>query len=122
MVDTPSGAGARQLAIRVIGETGGRAAGRSFADALHPPRPTPRFSIERVPGQLTRRVLRRIDRVIVERAGGFLVARRRVDRAEAVRQVHRLDHRCADLERQVAELERRNTGPEQRDTGPRAGD
>ena len=92
--------GARALAIRVIGETGARAAGRPFATVLHPPR-SPGLGhrlIQRVPSTYVQRVFRRIDRWLVERAGGALLALRRVDRVEAVRQVHRLDHRCTDLE------------------------
>lgn len=99
--------GDRALAIRVIGETGARAAGRPFADTLHPPSHRRRFDLglDRVPGDVVRRGLRKLDRVVVRYLGGALLRLRRVDAAMAVAQVHELDHRCFDLEQRVAELE-----------------
>lgn len=106
--------GARALAVRVIGETGARAARRPFADAVHPARPPVPAGrrrleavLDRVPSDLARRVLRRADRALVDRAGGLLLALRRVDRDEAVRQLHHLDHRCFELEQRVRALEAR---------------
>lgn len=95
------------MAVRIIGETGARAARRPFAAALHPParwRPI-HLGLHRAPRDVIRRGLRRIDRLVVRRAGRVLLALRRVDRAEAVRQVHRLDHRCFELEQRLASLE-----------------
>lgn len=99
--------GDRALAVRVIGETGARAAGRPFADALHPPSRVPRvdLGLDRVPHDLARRALRKLDRVVVRYLGGALLRLRRVDDATAVAQVHALDHRCSELERRIAELE-----------------
>ena len=104
--------GDRALAIRLIGETGARAARRPFAEILHPPsrRRDVDLRLDRVPGDVARRALRRIDRMIVRYLGGALLEMRRVDAAEAVRQVHRLDHRCSELERRVAMLERERAG------------
>lgn len=99
--------GDRALAIRVIGETGSRAARRPFAAELHPAARWPplNLGLDRVPRDVVRRALRRLDRLVVRYAGGALLAMRRVDRADAVRLVHRLDHRCFELEQHVASLE-----------------
>ena len=100
-------AGRRRLAIRVIGETGARAAKRPFADVLHPPTHRRRrwTLLDRAPRDVVRRGLARLGRLVVNRIGGLLL-RWRGGGAEAVQLVHELDHRCFELEQRVEELER----------------
>ncbi len=99
-------AGRRQLAIRIIGETGARAAHRPFADELHPPtKRTARWTLlDRVPRDIARRGLGRLNRLVVNRIGGLLL-RWRGGGPEAVQLVHQLDHRCFELEQRIEELE-----------------
>ncbi len=98
--------GRRRLAIRIIGETGARAAHRPFADSLHPATTrTGRWTVlDRVPKDIARRGLGRINRFVVNRVGGLLL-RWRGGGPEAVRLVHQLDHRCFELEQRIEELE-----------------
>lgn len=86
-------AGRRALAVRIIGETGARAAQRSFADEMHPPSRfrAPGLGLDRVPGDVVRRGMAKFSRLVVNRAGGVLLRIRRGD-ADRVAEVHRLDH------------------------------
>lgn len=86
-------AGRRALAVRIIGETGARAADRPFADRLHPPSRIPviDLGLDRIPKDVVRRGMGRISRLVVNRAGGLLLRMRRGS-PDRVAQIHRLDH------------------------------
>jgi hypothetical protein len=105
--------GDRALAVRVIRETGARAAERPYADVLHHPsrRPLPEVGLDRVPGDVVRRALRRADRSAVRHLGRVMLLLRRGGGRDAVEWVHRLDHRCSELELRLTALEAdRRTG------------
>lgn len=102
---TPSRPGRRALAVRLIEETGGRAVGSPVAEVLHPAAPErhgPALPLGKVPGDVVRRAIGKLNRLAINRAGGLVLRSRRVSNADLVHAIHLLERRVDELEQRLA--------------------